>query len=149
MPVSGLEDHLGYWLRYVSNHVSAAFAYRLESRGTSVAEWVMLRELFEADGTAPSMLADRMGMTRGAITKLADRLIARALVVRREGGGDRRFQSLALTPKGRTLVPVLAAFADENDEEFFGHLSRTERARLITAMKGIVRRRALDKLPIE
>ena len=46
--LSSLESHLGYWLRYVSNHVSHAFSLKLAARGVTVAEWVVLRELYEA-----------------------------------------------------------------------------------------------------
>lgn len=35
---AGLERHLGYWLRRVSNQVSGAFARALQERGLSVAE---------------------------------------------------------------------------------------------------------------
>ena len=69
---SELTAHLGYWLRFVSNHVSLAFARKLESRGVTVAEWVVLRELYESAPVAPSEVAERLGLTRGAITKLAD-----------------------------------------------------------------------------
>ena len=72
--LSSLESHLGYWIRYVSNHVSHAFALKLAAVGVTVAEWVVLRELYDFE-SAPSALADRLGMTRGAISKLADRLI--------------------------------------------------------------------------
>ena len=66
-PVSDLETHLGYWLRYVSNHVSQAFARKVEARGVTVAEWVVLRELYDADDALPARIAERIGMTRGAI----------------------------------------------------------------------------------
>ncbi len=100
MELSPLEQHFGYWLRYVSNHVSHAFSLKLAARGVTVAEWVVLRQLFDAE-SAPSALADRLGMTRGAISKLADRLIAKDLITRRPSAGDRRFQTLALTRQGR------------------------------------------------
>ena len=74
--LSSIESHLGYWLRYVSNHVSHAFALKLAGAGITVAEWVVLRELYDSE-SAPSALADRLGLTRGAISKLADRLIAK------------------------------------------------------------------------
>ena len=80
--LSSLESHLGYWIRYVSNHVSHAFALKLAAVRVTVAEWVVLRELYEAE-SAPSALAERLGMTRGAISKLADRLIDKALIARR------------------------------------------------------------------
>lgn len=147
--VSPMEAHLGYWLRYVSNHVSHAFARKVTARGVTVAEWVVLRELFESDARAPSELAERLGMTRGAISKLADRLEAKALIARTTAKNDRRWQTLALTAKGRALVPELAELADANDAEFFGHLAPTERNQLIAAMKDIVRRRNLKTIPTE
>ncbi len=66
-PVSNLTAHLGYWLRFVSNHVSYAFARKLEGLDVTAAEWVTLRELFDESEIAPSRLADRIGLTRGAL----------------------------------------------------------------------------------
>ena len=147
-PVSPLEVHIGFWLRYVSNQVSHAFAERLEQRGISVAEWVMLRELFDGD-MIPSALAERLGMTRGGVSKLADRLTAKALIARRPNGHDRRYQALALTADGQALVPELARIADENDADFFGHLSADQRNSIETIMRDIVQRRGLRTVPTE
>jgi DNA-binding MarR family transcriptional regulator len=137
---SELTAHLGYWLRFVSSHVSLAFARKLESRGVTVAEWVMLRELYESAPVAPSELADRLGLTRGAITRLADRLIAKSLLVRRASLSDGRAQNLALTAQGRLIVPGLAALADQNDAEFFADLSTKERADMERMLRDIVAR---------
>jgi DNA-binding MarR family transcriptional regulator len=144
---SPLKIHLGYWLRFVSNHVSHAFARKIEARGVTVAEWALMRELFDTDEMPPSEIANRMGMTRGAISKLADRLVAKSLVARARGSGDQRWQTLTLTPEGHGLVPKLAALADRNDAEFFGHLKAGERAVLENAMKDIVRRHRLKTIP--
>jgi MarR family transcriptional regulator, lower aerobic nicotinate degradation pathway regulator len=146
--ISGREDHLGYWLRYVSNHVSNAFRRKVEAKGVTVAEWVVMRELY-AGSLAPSVVAERIGMTRGAISKLADRLKEKAMLTRASGKGDGRYQELALTPAGRALVPQLAALADQNDAEFFGHLSREERATIERLMQEIVRKSALRAVPID
>lgn len=142
-----LETHVGFWLRFVSNHVSQAFAAKVAGKGVTVAEWVMLRELFDQDDVAPSVVAERMGMTRGAISKLADRLADKKLIVKRGDRDDRRYQSLTLTKDGRALVPVLAALADKNDAEFFDHLSRGEREKLVEALKTIVNRKSLKAVP--
>jgi DNA-binding MarR family transcriptional regulator len=147
--VSPLEAHLGYWLRFVSNHVSHAFAGKLAACGVTVAEWAVMRQMFESAATAPSDVAARMGMTRGAITKLVDRLAEKGLLTRAPGRGDRRYQVLRLTAEGRGLVPKLAALADSNDAEFFGHMKPAERNRLADAMKDIVRRRGLKAIPTE
>lgn len=147
--VSGLEDHLGYWLRYVSNQSSHAFGRKVEARGVTVAEWVILRVLYEENSLAPSTLAERIGMTRGAISKLADRLAEKALLTRAAGKNDRRYQELALTPAGRALVPVLSDLADRNDTEFFGHLSSAERAEIERVMRDVVRRLGLRVAPVD
>ncbi len=125
-----------------------AFARKLEARDVTAAEWVILRELYEKDA-APSDLAERLGLTRGAISKLVDRLVEKALVIRTASQEDRRFQSLALTASGRSLVPKLAALADKNDAEFFGHLTMKERAQIERLLKDIVDRHALRTVPIE
>ncbi len=87
----GLEAHLGYWLRFVSNQVSNGFAAKLAGRGVTPAEWGLMRVLFDESALAPSLLAARIGMTRGAITKLADRLATKDIVLRRTTDGDRRY----------------------------------------------------------
>ena len=145
--ISGLEAHLGYWLRAVSNAVSQSFARKVEAEGVTVAEWVFMRMLFDADSLSPTALAASLGMTMGAITKLADRLIENGLVKRKANRDDKRAQTLALTPKGRALVPRLARLADENDAEFFGALEARDRKELERILKGIVERRELTEVP--
>ena len=146
---SNLEDHAGYWLRYVSNHVSHAFAQKVEANGVTVAEWVLLRQMFESGSANPSQLAAVMGMTRGAVSKLVERLCGKKLVVRSSSGGDRRFQTVELTAAGKRLVPVLALLADENDDECFGHLKPEEKARLVSVLQNIVRQHGWKDLPVE
>jgi MarR family transcriptional regulator, lower aerobic nicotinate degradation pathway regulator len=148
-PVSPLEAHLGYWLRFVSNQVSHAFSLKLAARGVSAAEWVVLRQLYECEAMAPSVLAERIGMTRGAISKLVDRLEAKALVARTTSDEDRRYQALAITTKGRGLLPKLAALADENDAAFFGHLDAAEQESIKRVMREIVRRHGLKSVPVD
>lgn len=149
MTPSTLETHLGYWLRLVSNHVSHGFAGKVAAHGVTVAEWVLLRALFDHDRLAPSAIADALRMTRGAISKLVDRLAAKGLVEKGSAGGDGRFQSVALTPAGRALVPQLAGLADTNDAEFFGHLAPDEARALEMTLKEIVRRRGIVGVPTD
>ncbi len=146
--VSELEKHVGYWLRFVSNHVSHAFMQKVEAKGVTVAEWAVMREMLEAGPVNPSQLAERLGMTRGAISKLVERLCGKALVERTASDGDRRYQSVALTAKGKKLVPMLARLADENDQEFFGHLTGEEQADLVRLLKDVVHRHGWKDVPV-
>ena len=148
-PVSDLQDHIGFWMRFVSNHVSHAFARKLGQSGVTVAEWVVLREMFDCDDLAPSTVAERTGMTRGAASKLIDRLVEKKLVAREERSDDRRYQDIRLTNAGTKLVPQLAALADLNDREFFAPLSASERKSLLTTLKKLVERNKLHRVPIE
>ncbi len=148
LPVPPLSAHLGYWLRFVSNHVSYAFARKLADKGVTAAEWVVLHELYGARAVAPSSLADRLGLTRGAISKLADRLVQKKLISRENNTRDLRAHTLALTSAGAALVPILAALADENDAEFFGDLSAKERTAIERALKNLVTRHGLKSIPM-
>lgn len=145
---SELDAHLGYWLRAVSNAVSQAFARKVEAEGVTVAEWVFLRALFDQDGISPSQLAERMGMTKSAITKLADRLIEKDLVQKGSSMVDRRGQTLTLQASAKRLVPRLAILADDNDAEFFGGLSQNERSQLMKMLHKIAADRELKSAPV-
>jgi DNA-binding MarR family transcriptional regulator len=148
-PLSDLETHLGYWMRIVSNAVSHGFARKVESEGVTVAEWVFLRVLYDAKAIAPSSLAERMGMTKGAISKLADRLVEKGLVERKINTEDKRGQTLSPTPTAKALVPRLAKLADLNDAEYFSSLTAGERRALERLLRRIVAERHLTNVPTD
>jgi DNA-binding MarR family transcriptional regulator len=130
LTISGLETHLGYWLRRVSNCVSNGFAQSLQAKQTSVAEWVLLRHLWERDRAAPAEMAEALTMTRGAISKIIDKLESKGWIRSKINPEDNRGQLLSLTGAGRRIVPELANIADQNDQMFFSCLDSEERAAL-------------------
>jgi DNA-binding MarR family transcriptional regulator len=125
-----LESHLGYWLRRVSNAVSGSFSRALQEKQTSVAEWVLLRELHERGQTAPGELADSLGLTRGAVSKITDKLDAKGWIKTEAKEGDGRFRLLSLTRAGQRSLPILAGIADQNDAAYFNCLTATEKRTL-------------------
>jgi len=147
--LSSVEGHMGYWLRYVSNHVSYAFARKLQASGATVAEWVILRHMYERPPVAPSEWAKVIGLTRGAVSRLIDRLYRRKLVTREEDTKDRRFQVVALTPEGVQLVRKLSSLADQNEAEFFSSLTARECEELLSMMKKLVRANHLSRIPVD
>lgn len=146
---SELTDHTGYWMRMVSNAVSQEFARKVSGEDVTVAEWSFMRALYDMEPTPPSVLAERMGMTKGAISKLAERLVAKGLVERAESQQDRRAHSLSLTREGRAKIPVLASLADENDAEFFGVLTKEEHETLDRILRVLAERRGLKATPVD
>lgn len=142
-----LEAHLGFWLRFVSNHVSQRFQQQLEAKGVTVTEWVALRTLLALGEGSHASLIDALGMTKGAASKVISRLEEKGLAQRQRVDGNAREQLLVLTARGRALVPRLAKLADANDEHFFGHLPASEREALVAAMQALVQHHQLKQIP--
>ena len=144
-----LEAHLGYWLRRVSNFVSGTFARTLGTREISVAEWVALRLLYGKSEQTLGELATITGMTRGAVSKVLDKLAAGSLITRTENPDDRRVQWLSLTRSGQRMVPELAALADRNDAQFFSCLTKKEQAELRRLLEKLTEFHGLREPPLE
>lgn len=145
---SPLVSHLGFWLRFVSNHVSISFQQLLEAEGVTVTEWVALRTLWAQDETTHAELIQALCMTKGAASKVVSRLVEKGLAKRQLANGRAREQSLLLTSAGKALVPKLAALADANDDHFFGHLQPEEREALMKTMQALVQHHQLKDIPI-
>jgi DNA-binding MarR family transcriptional regulator len=144
-----LEAHLGYWLRRVSNAVSASFSRSLQEKQTSVAEWVLLRHLHDRRQATPGELAEALMMTRGAISKIIDKLQAKGWIRSRIKPADNRIQLLSLTIEGRRVVPQLAEIADRNDDRFFAFLSTNDRQVLRDLLTKLANRHQIRNVPIE
>jgi DNA-binding MarR family transcriptional regulator len=125
-----IESHLGYWLRRVSNHVSGAFAQALETKHASVAEWVVICRIGARPGITPGEIAKTLDLTRGAVSKIIDKLEAKNWITRSTKPEDSRVQLLSLTRSGNRILPQMAKIADENDRKFFAVLGPAESATL-------------------
>jgi DNA-binding MarR family transcriptional regulator len=134
---SSLEDHLGYWLRCLSNFVSQSFADKLTALDISVAQWVVLRTLYGAKTLTLNQTARTVGVDKSSLSRMVERLVQRKLVRRLEGK-DRRSIGLSLTHAGKKLVPKLAQLADENDSSFFHLLSTKQRDEFLNTIKQLL-----------
>lgn len=135
---SSLEDHLGYWLRLLSNEVSECFAQRLKKHDVSVAQWVVMRIIFDHKGCSLAELSHALDMDKGALSRMVERLLKLALVKREESAKSRREIALSLTKKAESLIPVLAKEADKNDDSFFAILTDRQRAEFLRTIKLLV-----------
>ncbi len=134
---SSLDAHLGFWLRCLSNFVSRSFAEKLAREDVSVAQWVVLRTLYDLSGSTLSQAATHVGVDKSSLSRMVERLVQKGLVDRMEGG-DRRSVGLALTAGGRKLVVRLARLADENDIEFFKTLPPRQREAFLSTVKHLL-----------
>lgn len=146
---SGLERHLGYWLRQVSNHVSGEFRRALQARRTSVAEWVVLCLVQERPGITPGELAEALALTRGAVSKVIDKLEAKNWITGSTKPGDNRARLFSLTPRGSRVLPELRRIADRNDQTFFAVLQDGERATLQRLLAKLIEHHEIGTVPIQ
>lgn len=144
-----LEAHLGYWLRRVSNRVSGEFARALQTRRTSVAEWVVLCRVREQPGITPGELAAALSLTRGAVSKVIDKLEAKNWITGSTSPEDHRVRLFSLTRQGRHVLPELAKIADGNDQMFFGVLDPEERATLRRLLSRLVELHQIGTVPVD
>lgn len=144
---SELEYHIGFWLRFVSNHVSFSFRDRIAELGVTVAEWVALRSLYNRAPCTLGELADQIGIDLGATSRLVERLIKKKLASRKASAQDRRYVTLELSVAGKKLIPKIAKEADKNDSFFFEPLSQSDRDHLLRIMKKLVQIHHLKEKP--
>lgn len=143
MTESGLHDHIGYWLRRLSDEVHASFERQIAARGVTVAQWNVLVSVYHGHATTTAEVARFIGIDPGAVSRLVDRLAGKGLMTRSADPASRRRLQLSLTDAGGELVPDLIRIADKNDEVFFGALPPGERADLMRLLQ-----RLLPAMPV-
>ncbi|MEQ1645292.1 MAG: MarR family transcriptional regulator [Pyrinomonadaceae bacterium] len=146
--MNDLDAHLGYLLRRISNQVSGEFARSLKARSISVAEWVVLSRIAHELGITSSKLTDGLNLTRGAISKIVEKLESKGLVSRESIEGDARVKELYLTDKGTKLLPQLVKIADDNDRRFFEGLTDSEQQILRKVLHKLAAANEINEIPI-
>jgi len=139
--ISPVESHLAYWLHYVGCRVFQALRLRALEFGITAAESVVLRKLHEHEnGAMPSLLASRLGLSRGYISRLAVRLEAKGLIHREKCVSDRRALMLTLTDLARARLPTLAGLADYTNARYFAGAGEAAHETIERVMKWNVHR---------
>jgi DNA-binding MarR family transcriptional regulator len=102
-----------------------------------------LRAIYDRGRLQPAALAEHLGVTRGNVTGLVDRLEERGLLVRRPSAQDGRSVDLALTAQGRRLVVQAEAASRDALDEGFARLGPEDVRRLV----GLLERLAPEPAP--
>ncbi len=130
------EDSVGYLMRRVLIALTQATDKRLDRHGLTHAQWGPLFLLRKSRASTVAELARELQMDPGAMTRLLDRLEAKALCTRIRSTDDRRVVNLALTAEGKAAadkVPValaevmnahLAGFSHDEWQALKGFLRR-------------------------
>jgi len=139
------ESHNGYWMRLVSNHSQGKLTRELQANNTSIAEWIVMCHVRERPQITPGELAENLDMTRGAVSKVIDKLEAKKWVARMAKAEDGRVQLLSLTRQGSQMLPKLLEMVNHHEREFFDCLPVEERATLWRLLKKLAEFHDINK----
>ena len=130
------EESVGYLMRRIITLVGHGIERELEPAGLTNAQWVPLLKLYMGVASTVAELARECDLDAGSMTRLLDRLEAKALCRRVRSSDDRRVVNIELTDAGRqaaaeipkTLCHVqnahLAGFSTEEWSTLQGFLRR-------------------------
>jgi len=115
--------------------VRRAFRQELEGRIASfeitLAQFQVLRRLWDRDNLGTLQLAKETGLDTGTITGVVDRLEHKGLVRRERNAHDRRSVQVMLTPSGAELQEPLYGLLNEVNEMALEGVTEQERAEMM------------------
>jgi DNA-binding MarR family transcriptional regulator len=107
--------------------------------GLSVPHFRALIFLSHAGDASVSVLAEHLGLSLPAASRLADVLVRRGLLARQGQVGDRRRVLLSLTPRGRAVFEEAQTATEKALAARFESVPHRELTQVITAMAALDR----------
>lgn len=95
--------------------------------------------LYEPRNLPMGELAEQLGLTESAATRLVDRLLRMNLVRRERDDVDRRVVRVRLSSYGRQLADLVFERRERQFTRFANHLSEKERSDLMAGMTALLR----------
>ena len=89
-----------------------------------------------------------MGTTRGALSRVLDKLEAKKLMSRLMNPLDSRVQILSLTSNARRILPRLTRIADDHDNRFFVALGSDEQVSLRHLLRKLAEIHRITRIPL-
>ena len=121
-----MEPPLGRRLYLGQRAVAEVLDRRLQEKGASLWNWVLLREATRASGASQRELADLMHIEPPTLVRHLDRLEADGYVERRPDPDDRRRLFVFVTPAGRRRLTELHKVAERTDADLRSILTDDE-----------------------
>jgi DNA-binding MarR family transcriptional regulator len=126
-----------FWFGRIRKALRCAFEARAASLEITVAQFLVLRRLWEGDGILISVLTREVSSDGGTITGLLDRLEAKGLIRREQDHADRRVRRVFLTSTGQALKEPLMGILSALEEEALAGFSPQERTALTRALERV------------
>jgi DNA-binding MarR family transcriptional regulator len=111
----------------------------MREHGLHLGQDHLLAALWERDGATPGDIAARLRVTTPTVVKMATRMAAAGLLVRRRDERDNRLVRLWLTDEGRALREPVEAARCRIEDLLTADLTPAERKHLMSALTKIHR----------
>jgi DNA-binding MarR family transcriptional regulator len=103
-----MRNSVGYLMRICTNRLLPQMEALFQDQELTFSQWTTLVALHDGRIATAGDLAHNICHDAGSLTRLIDQMEKRGLVTRTRSDKDRRVVTLALTPRGRSLVEALA-----------------------------------------
>lgn len=134
---NGLTEFEELYLEF-QRKISAEWHKRLD-RLVSASQAKILWMLEYRGPQRVSVLADRLGITPGAVTSLSNKLISSGYALRMQDSNDRRVVMLEITEKGREVLKKFRMETKSTVKHFFAGLSDEDIDHLIRIYQQVMK----------
>lgn len=100
-------------VKKLTHLLAGEFDQQLRRHGVTLAQWGILRRLWEQEGRSQVELQSLMSLEAATITGLLQRMERSRLVYRQADVIDKRMQRVFLTDEGRALEPLVRHLAED------------------------------------
>ena len=132
------EDSPGFLLWQTSVVLARSIKEALERYEITHPQFVILAILLwfseKKQEVTQVLIARQSKLDKMTVSKSLKTLVERELVKRGESKLDSRAKKVCSTPKGKAMAAKLVPIVEKIDEDFFGHVSKTDQKLLITIL---------------
>ncbi|WP_406645981.1 MarR family transcriptional regulator [Aliisedimentitalea scapharcae] len=127
---------------YLANHMARLFAVglnkRLQATGLAPAQFMVLLELWQADGRTQADLMGALDVEQATMANTLSRMDRDGLIVRRPSETDGRSRIVFLSDKARALEQAAKAAAWHQNEVALRGLDPEERGLFLSLMRKVI-----------
>ncbi|MFT9846688.1 MarR family winged helix-turn-helix transcriptional regulator [Aneurinibacillus sp. REN35] len=129
--------HLLHTMQIFTNHAAIKWT-KAFNQEIGISPLIVLSKLKHHGRLKQSELANKLGLTPGAITNIADKLIKKSYVVREFNTDDRRVVYLVITDEGRKILDKAIEASNEIQLEIFQAISKSEQKQLLQIYQKLI-----------
>ena len=130
-----LHQRLGYKVSRLSRIMQSRLERLIAEQGLTRLMWCVLTGIGDEGVSTPSELADYIGITRPATSRLLREMEAKGMVSRHGSDADGRGKTLSITPQGQKLLEAARPSVEAVNQHFTSKIEPEELARMMSALE--------------